>query len=50
MKLFFVFFCAFAITGVSHGTGQHADTLPPTEIPVGLKVRILAFQRYVSSG
>lgn len=35
--VFFVFFCAFAITGVFHGTGQHADVLPPTEIPVGLK-------------
>ncbi|PVH82384.1 hypothetical protein DL98DRAFT_388808, partial [Cadophora sp. DSE1049] len=33
----FVFFCAFAISGVHHGTGQHATNLPPTEIPVGLK-------------
>ncbi|KIM95532.1 hypothetical protein OIDMADRAFT_133757 [Oidiodendron maius Zn] len=33
----FVFFCSFAITGVFHGTGQHADALPPAEIPVGLK-------------
>jgi hypothetical protein len=37
-QVFFVFFCTFAITGVFHGTGQHADRLPPTEIPVGLKV------------
>jgi len=35
--VFFVFFCTFAITGVHHGTGQHASALPPTEIPVGLK-------------
>ncbi|KAL5326304.1 hypothetical protein ACEPPN_007442 [Leptodophora sp. 'Broadleaf-Isolate-01'] len=33
----FVFFCAFAISGVHHGTGQHATNLPPIEIPVGLK-------------
>jgi hypothetical protein len=33
----FVFFCTFAISGVHHGTGQHATNLPPTEIPVGLK-------------
>jgi hypothetical protein len=38
-QVFFVFFCGFAITGVVHGTGQHADRLPPAEIPVGLKVR-----------
>ena len=38
-QVFFVFFCGFAITGVFHGTGQHADLLPPAEIPVGLKVR-----------
>ncbi|KAG0647006.1 hypothetical protein D0Z07_6147 [Hyphodiscus hymeniophilus] len=35
--VFFVFFCTFAITGVYHGTGQHATTLPPAEIPIGLK-------------
>ncbi|RDW89746.1 hypothetical protein BP6252_01778 [Coleophoma cylindrospora] len=35
--VFFVFFCTFAITGVHHGTGQHASALPPAEIPVGLK-------------
>jgi hypothetical protein len=38
LQVFFVFFCGFAITGVSHGTGQHAvNILPPTEIPIGLK-------------
>lgn len=35
--LLYVFFCSFAMTGVHHGTGQHAITLPPAEIPVGLK-------------
>lgn len=37
VKVLFAFFCSFAITGVYHGTGQHASTLPPAEIPVGLK-------------
>ena len=36
-KVLFVFFCSFAMTGVYHGTGQHATALPPAEIPVGLK-------------
>ncbi|OBT77920.1 hypothetical protein VF21_04339 [Pseudogymnoascus sp. 05NY08] len=35
--IFFTFFCAFAITGVHYGTGQHAADLPPEDIPVGLK-------------
>ncbi|KFY13955.1 hypothetical protein V491_06210 [Pseudogymnoascus sp. VKM F-3775] len=35
--VFFTFFCAFAITGVHYGTGQHAADLPPEDIPVGLK-------------
>ncbi|OBT81791.1 hypothetical protein VE02_09625 [Pseudogymnoascus sp. 03VT05] len=35
--IFFTFFCAFAITGVHYGTGQHAANLPPEDIPVGLK-------------
>ena len=30
---------AFVITAAYHGTGRHASELPPTEIPVGLKVR-----------
>ena len=35
----FVLYVAFAITGVYHGTGQHAwEIQPPTEVPVGLKV------------
>lgn len=38
-QVFFTFFCAFAITGVHYGTGQHAADLPPEDIPVGLKVR-----------
>jgi hypothetical protein len=38
-QILFVFFCGFAITGVYHGTGQHADILPQEEIPIGLKVR-----------
>lgn len=37
-QILFVFFCTFAISGVHHGTGQHAVDLPPAEIPVGLKV------------
>ncbi|KAH8591780.1 hypothetical protein B0O99DRAFT_265631 [Bisporella sp. PMI_857] len=35
--ILFVFYCGFCITGVQHGTGQHAWNIPPTEIPVGLK-------------
>jgi hypothetical protein len=31
-------FVAFAIKGTHHGTGQHAENLPPTEISVGIKV------------
>ncbi|KAF4633850.1 hypothetical protein G7Y89_g4263 [Cudoniella acicularis] len=27
----------FAISGVHHGTGQHAADIPPAELPVGLK-------------
>lgn len=38
LQVFFVFFCTFAISGVHHGTGQHAGTFPLVEIPVGLKV------------
>lgn len=38
-KVLFVLHAAFAITGVHHGTGQHAwDIQPPAEIPIGLKV------------
>lgn len=34
----FVFFCTFAISGVHHGTGQHAvDIIPASEIPIGIK-------------
>lgn len=39
-QVFFTFFCAFAITGVHYGTGQHAANLPQEDIPVGLKVKI----------
>jgi len=38
-KILFVLHAAFAITGVHHGTGQHAwDIQPPSELPIGLKV------------
>lgn len=38
-KILFVLHAAFAITGVHHGTGQHAwEIQPPSELPVGLKV------------
>lgn len=38
-ELLFVLHAAFAITGVHHGTGQHAwDIQPPSELPIGLKV------------
>jgi hypothetical protein len=41
-QICFAFFCAFAISGVYHGTGQHANVInPPTEIPIGLKVCFL---------
>lgn len=37
--LLFVFHAGFAIAGAHHGTGQHVELiLPPTEIPVALKV------------
>jgi hypothetical protein len=26
------------MTGVHHGTGQHASVIPPNELPQGLKV------------
>jgi hypothetical protein len=38
LQLLFVFYSSFAITGVYHGTGQHADAIPMAEIPIGLKV------------
>ena len=42
-KVFFVLHAGFAITGVHHGTGQHAwDIQPPTELPIGLKVPCLS--------
>jgi hypothetical protein len=38
-EVFFVLHAAFAITGIHHGTGQHAWNIQPsTEIPIGLKV------------
>jgi hypothetical protein len=38
-EILFVLHAAFAITGVHHGTGQHAEDIqPPTELPIGLKV------------
>ena len=41
-KILFVLHAAFAITGVHHGTGQHAwDIQPPSELPIGLKVSCL---------
>jgi len=41
-KVLFVLHAGFAITGVHHGTGQHAwEIQPPTELPVGLKVPCL---------
>ncbi|KAH6662803.1 hypothetical protein B0J14DRAFT_282245 [Halenospora varia] len=33
----FVVYSTFAISGVHHGTGQHAANIPPAELPVGLK-------------
>lgn len=35
--LFFVFFCAFAITGTLYGTGRHTQDIPPADIPIALK-------------
>lgn len=35
--ILYVFFATFVISGVHHGTGQHAADLPLAEIPVGLK-------------
>jgi hypothetical protein len=38
-QVLFVLHAAFAITGIHHGTGQHAWNIQPsTEIPIGLKV------------
>lgn len=38
-QVLFVLHATFAITGIHHGTGQHAwDIQPPTELPIGLKV------------
>jgi len=37
-QLFFVFFCAFAITGTLYGTGRHTQDIPPADIPIALKV------------
>jgi hypothetical protein len=38
-QVLFVLHASFAITGIHHGTGQHAWNIqPPTEIPIGLKV------------
>ena len=36
--LLFVFHASFAIAGAYHGTGQHANLIPPQELPIGLKV------------
>lgn len=30
---------SFVVTAAYHGTGQHADMLPPAELVEGLKVR-----------
>jgi hypothetical protein len=32
-------YTSFGITGVHHGNGQHANTIPLAELPVALKVR-----------
>jgi hypothetical protein len=37
-QVLFVLHASFAITGIHHGTGQHAWNIQPTEIPIGLKV------------
>jgi len=40
-QIFFALFVAFAMTGVFHGTGQHAWNIKPaTEIPVGVKASL----------
>lgn len=38
----YVVFCAANIVGPFYGTGQHADLIPPTKLPVALRVRTLA--------
>ncbi|KPI43452.1 uncharacterized protein AB675_7061 [Cyphellophora attinorum] len=44
----FCVFASFALTGVRHGTGQHAeDILPPSELPIGLKFWWLCEPVYV---
>lgn len=44
--MFFTLFCCFSITGTHYGTGQHAwAIIPPTNIPVGLKVSIIVRKR-----
>lgn len=40
-QAFFVTFASFAMTGVHHGTGQHAwDIKPAFELPIALKVSL----------
>lgn len=36
--LLFNLYSGFAIAAAWHGTGQHANALPPTVLPIGLKV------------
>ncbi|KAL1590821.1 hypothetical protein WHR41_00400 [Cladosporium halotolerans] len=48
--VFFVLHASFAITGVHHGTGQHAWNIqPPSVLPVGLKFWWLCEPVYVLS-
>lgn len=46
----FILFATFALIGVHHGTGQHAQNIqPPTEIPIGIKYWWLCEPVYVAS-
>jgi hypothetical protein len=37
------------MTGVHHGTGQHASVIPPNELPQGLKVSLTSLDLDLAS-
>lgn len=39
LKVLFILYSTFAMSGVHNGTGQHAADIPTDVLPVGLKVR-----------
>ena len=45
VQAFYIIFASCAMTGVHHGTGQHAWVIPADELPQGLKVRLYSFYR-----